>query len=169
MTNAQFRKYAFWGLWVAIALTALGASVVLLRGDPTYLTQQRTKSGEPYGDPAPVSFGTRAFSVTVLLGGLGVVALRALSNAAAGLRLPIVLGLALWLVDAAVLVAVRPLFPAALLLPWLVLPLLLIAFAEPISDVLDQHGPAPPWAFWGLGLVILALPVAWALFSREVK
>jgi hypothetical protein len=166
MTNHHLAKYAFWGLLGVVAVAALVATVVLLRGDPTYLIQQRTRGGQPYGDPAPVSFAMRAFSVTVLLGGLGVVTLRALSDAAVGLLAPLVVGLVLWLAGAAVFAGTRPLFPAALLVPWFVLPLLLIVFAETLSDVASQRGPAPPITFWGLGLVLLALPIGWFLFYR---
>ena len=166
MTYNRFLTWALWATVVASALTAVGTAYVLLRGDPTYLVQQRTRDGQPYGEPAPVSFPSRAFATTLLVGGLGLAVLRALSDATSTLRLPIVVGLALWLTDAAVFAGTRPLFPAALALPWFVLPLLLVLYAEPISEFLGEYGPAPAWAFWGLGLVVLAFPIGSLLFFR---
>src|SRR5262245_35570683 len=124
MTYHLFLTRALWATVAASALTAVGTAGVLLRGDPTYLVQQRTRDGQPAGTPAPVSFPWRAFSTTVLLGGIALAGHRALSDATSELRLPVVVGLALWLTDAVVLAGTRPLFPAALALPWLVLPLL---------------------------------------------
>lgn len=159
-------QYALWAVVVASALVAAGAAVVLLRGDPTYLIQSRSKGGQPLGPPAPVSFPARAFATTVLLAGMGFAIRRALSDASSDLRLPVVIGFALWLVDAVVFSATHRLFPAALFVPWLVLPLLVVLYEEPISDLLSQRGPVPAWAIRGLGLLVLLCPIFCAPFFR---
>ena len=72
-------------VWIAVALGAaagVAVTVVLLRGDPTYLVQARTRAGAPYGAPAPVNFAFRAFSATVLAAGLIAAGGRAVSEEA---------------------------------------------------------------------------------------
>jgi|GEM_PF-3725511 len=169
MSFNRFLMYAGWLVVGVGGLTAGGSTIVLLRGDPTYLVQARTRGGAPYGAPAPVAFPWRAFSATILIGAFVLAARRAFSDATADLRLPVLLGFGLWLIDVAVFAGTRPLFPAALLITWLTLPLLLIAYAETISELASQRGPAPSWAFWGLGLVLLALPIGWAIFFSAAE
>src|SRR5262245_13687735 len=81
-------------VWVAVAasgVVGLVGSVILLRGDPSYLVQFQNRGGVPVGDPAPVSFPWRAVLSVVLVGGLAVAGRRAVSDAAGDLRLPVVI------------------------------------------------------------------------------
>ncbi|MCI0700639.1 MAG: hypothetical protein L0241_06120 [Planctomycetia bacterium] len=166
MTFERGLQFAVWGVVVASALTAVGAGVVLLKGDPTYLVQSRSKGDQPLGPPAPVSFPSRAFATTVLLVGMVFAIRRALSDASSDLRLPVVIGFALWLIDGVVFAATHRLFPAALVVPWLVLRLLVVLYSEPISDLLSQRGPVPAWAIRGLGLLVLLSSIVCAPFFR---
>jgi hypothetical protein len=141
-------------------------AVVLLRGDPTYLVQAHDKAGFPVGNPAPVRFPWRAFSVTALAAGLLVAAFRVLSEAGEGVRLPALIGYTLFALDAVVRACVGPAFPAYLAGVWLVIPLVVIVYSESISELVEGRVPAPPWVFWGLCLLILLAKLIWPLFAR---
>src|SRR5437016_4929795 len=90
-----------WVAAVAGGVLGLVGVVVLVRGDPTYLVQPRTRGGAPTGPPAPVSFPWRAFNSLLLGGGLTVAGRRAVTDAGAGVRVPGLVGYALFLADAA--------------------------------------------------------------------
>jgi hypothetical protein len=163
----EFLPRAVWAAVAVSAVVGLAGVVVLLRGDPTYLIQARTRAGMPYGAPAPVSFAVRAVSTMLLAAGLFVAGRRAVSDDGVGLRLPAVIGHALFVLDTAVGVGIGPVFPAFLAVAWLVLPLLGVMYSEAISELLEGRGPAPPWLIWGFCLLALAAPLVWALFFRS--
>jgi hypothetical protein len=150
-------------VWIAVAVSAaagVAVTIVLLRGDPTYLIQARTRGGAPYGEPTPVPFAFRAFSATILVASLIAAGRRAVSEDGM-LWWPVVLaGYALFVLNVILAAAVGPAFPAFLVVVWFSLPLPGIVYAEPIGELLR----GPPWVIWGFGLLALAARVVWLAF-----
>jgi hypothetical protein len=150
-------------VWIAVAFSATaGAAVaiVLLRGDPTYLIQARTRGGAPYGEPAPVPFPFRAFSATILVVSLVSAGMRAVSDDGM-LSWPVVLaGYALFILNVIVSAAVGPVFPAFLVVVWFSMLLPGISYSEPIGDLLK----GPSWVIWAFCLLALAARVVWVAF-----
>jgi hypothetical protein len=147
-------------IWIAVAFGAaagVAIAIVLLRGDPTYLIQARTRAGMPYGEPAPVSFAIRAFSVTILVASSIVAGWRAVSDEGMLLWPVVLAGYALFALNVIVAATVGPAFPALLVVAWFSLLLPGIVYSEPIGELLR----GPPWMIWGLCLLALAARVAW--------
>lgn len=151
-------------IFAAVAVSAvagLGMIVVLLQGDPSYLIQPKNRAGVSIGVPAPVSFASRVVCAMVLTVGLFLVGRRAISDAGVELRLPVLIGYVLFLLDAAVRACNGPVFPAFLASAWLVLLLVVIVYSDAISDLFRSRGPAPAWALWELCLIALAARLLW--------
>lgn len=154
-------------VWIAVAFgTAAGVAVaiVLLSGDPTYLIQARTRAGMPYGEPAPVSFAIRAFSVTILVASQIAAGWRAVSDDGMLLWPVVLAGYALFALNVIVSAAVGPAFPAFLVVAWFSLLLPVIVYAEPIGELLR----GPPWVIWGFCLLALAARVVWLAFMKTL-
>jgi hypothetical protein len=147
-------------VWIAVAFSAvagLAVTIVLLRGDPTYLVQAHTKGGAPYGEPAPIDFPFRASSVILLVACLISAGRRAVSEDGILLWPVALIGYGLFVLIVIVSAAVRPTFPQFIVAAWSSLLLPGILYCEPLGDLLR----GPPWAIWGLCLLALAVRVVW--------
>jgi hypothetical protein len=150
-------------VWVAIALSAaagVAVAIVLLRGDPTYLIQVRTRAGVPYGEPAPVTFAYRAFLVTILAVSLVSAGRLAVSDDGMPLWPVVLAGYALFILSVIMSAAIGPAFPAFLVVAWVALLLPGIVYSERIAELLG----GPPWAMWAFCLLVLAARVVWLAF-----
>lgn len=150
-------------VWVAVALSAavgVGVVIVILRGDPSYLIQDHDKAGRPYGEPHPVLFPFRAFSVTILVVSLISAARRAVSEDGILLWPVAVVGYALFVLNVIVAATVGKVFPAFLGVAWLSALLPVLLYSEPMAEYLQW----PPWVIWGFCLLVLVAPVVWQTY-----
>jgi hypothetical protein len=150
-------------IWVAVALSAavgVVVAIVILRGDPSFLIQDHDKAGRPYGEPHPVSFAFRAFSVTILVASLISAGRRAVSEDGILVWPVAVAGYALFVLDVIASSSVGKLFPAFLVVAWLTPLLPLIVYSEPIGEYLR----GPPWLIWGFCLLALAARGVWLAY-----
>jgi hypothetical protein len=150
-------------VWTFVALgavTGVAVAIVLLRGDPTYLVQARTRGGAAYGPPAPVSFPFRAFSASLVMVSVVSAGLRAVTDDGM-LMWPVTLaGYVLFVLNVIVSAAIGPAFPAFLLVVWLSLLLPVMLYSEPLGELLK----GPPWALWASCLLALAVRLIWVAF-----
>ncbi len=150
-------------VWIAVAVSAAAGvvvAIIVLRGDPSYLIQDHDRAGRPYGDPHPIFFPFRAFSVTILATSLISAGRRAVSEDGILLWPVALLGYSLFVLNVLVSVTVGKVFLEYIVIAWLSPLLPGILYSESMGEFLRW----PPWVIWGFCLLMLAAGGVWLAF-----